>query len=447
MHGRGCRAAPVFFRSSTDSGTGSAGRPLPIVYSMTSSSPSILRSEFPGVSPTQRAGFVTAVLLPLALINAAQAFEIPYDFHVKCTPENAIFGHFSPTKKPVITVPSGATVRIDGGGGRTGSGRRTAPPVAGAEAAAPTPAETDEDRNKWYKDNGIALTVDDPVVKEIARAQKESPHKLPPPPGSPAGTGGGGHFLIGPIAIEGAEPGDSLEVRILDVTPRLPYGSNSASPTGGGLPGVMPRPYSKVYKLDHKRNAAVYDKDVEIPLAPFNGVNGTCPPDSEGPNRRSGPPGLFGGNLDSKDLVTGSTLFLPIFQKGALFYTGDCHAAQGDGEIAGDAIGTANTVIYQFILHKGKTLKGPRAETPTHYIIYGLDPDLDQAMKNAMLATLDFLKEKKGYDAMQAYTLCSAAVDFRVTQVVDKTLGIHGMIAKKLFVNDPDNYWYRTPRF
>jgi acetamidase/formamidase len=92
-------------------------------------------------------------------------------------------------------------------------------------------------------------------------------------------------------------------------------------------------------------------------------------------------------------------------------------------------------------------LKGPRAETPTHYIIYGLDPDLDQAMKNAMLATLDFLKEKQGYDLMQAYTLCSAAVDFRVTQVVDRTLGIHGMIAKKLFVKDPDNYWYRTARF
>ena len=93
------------------------------------------------------------------------------------------------------------------------------------------------------------------------------------------------------------------------------------------------------------------------------------------------------------------------------------------------------------------TLKGPRAETPTHYIIYGLDKDLDVAMKNAMLNTLEFLKEKKGYDMMQAYTLCSAAVDFHITQVVDKTLGVHGLIAKKLFVNDKDNYWYRTPRF
>jgi acetamidase/formamidase len=209
----------------------------------------------------------------------------------------------------------------------------------------------------------------------------------------------------------------------------------------------MPRPYTKVFLLDQKRNAAIYDKDIEIPLAPFNGVNGTCPADSEGPNRRSTQPGAFGGNLDSKDLTTGSTLYLPIFQKGALFYTGDCHAAQGDGEIAGDAIGTANTCTYQFILHKGVTLKGPRAETPTNYIIYGLDADLDVAMKNAMLNTLDFLKEKQGYDVMQAYTLCSAAVDFHVTQVVDKTLGIHAKIAKTLFVNDKTNYWYRTSRF
>ena len=365
--------------------------------------------------------------LVLALAAGARALEVPYDYTVPCTPENAIFGYFSPTKKPVLTVKSGAVVRIEGGGGNKW----------GNEA----------DPDAWLKANNVPTTVETNVaLKEIVAALKDSPNRPSPLPGAPAGTGRGGHFLIGPIYIEDAEPGDSLEVRILDVTPRLPYGANSASPTGGGLPGVMPRPFSKVYMLDHKRNAAVYDKDIEIPLAPFNGVNATCPPDSEGPERRSTEPGVFGGNLDSKDLTTGSTLYLPIFQKGALFYTGDCHAAQGDGEIAGDAIGTANTCTYQFILHKGVTLKGPRAETPTEYIIYGMDHDLGIAMKNAMLNTLDFLKEKGGYDPMQAYTLCSAAVDFRVTQVVDKTLGVHGAIAKKLFVNDKATYWYRTPR-
>ena len=364
----------------------------------------------------------------MILSFSAIALEIPYDYHVKCTPENAIFGHFSKTKTPVLKVKSGAVVRIDGGGGNKWG--------------------SDVDANTWLKENKVPMTIESsPVLSEIVHALKTSSNRLPPAEGAPAGTGGGGHFLIGPVYIEDAKPGDSLEVRILDVTPRLPYGANGARPGSGGLPDLVPRPYGKVYHIDLKRNAAVFNENIQVPLAPFNGVNGTCPPDSEGPNRRSGPPGLFAGNLDSKDLTTGSTLYIPIFQDGALFYTGDCHAAQGDGEIAGDAIGTANTVIYQFILHKGKTLKGPRAETPTHYIIYGLDPDLDKAMRFAMIGSLEFLNEKEGLDFLPAYSLASAAVDYHVTQVVDRTLGIHAKIAKKIFVKDPDTYWYRTPRF
>jgi acetamidase/formamidase len=369
-----------------------------------------------------------AAFLSASFAAAAGAMEVPYDYYVHCTPENAIFGYFSATKAPVITVPSGAVVRIDGGGGNKWSDK--------------------DDPDTWLAENKVGVMVEtSPALQEIVRAIKESKSYLPPPPGSPAGARFGGHFLIGPIYIEDAEPGDSLEVRILDVTPRLPYGSNGARPGGGTLPDLTPRPYSKVYMLDLKRNTAIFDSNIEVPLAPFNGVNATCPPDSEGPNRRSTRPGVFGGNLDSKDLTTGSTLYLPIFQKGALFYTGDCHAAQGDGEVAGDAIGTANTVVYQFILHKGKTLKQPRAETPTAYITYGMDPDLNKAMKNALVESLAFLKEKQGIDFLPAYSLASAAIDFHVTQTVDQTLGVDGVISKKLFINDPNTYWYRTARF
>lgn len=393
---------------------------------------------FADARPTLRAGLfgrdyvrtARRVALLGALIFAAttRGLEIPYEHHVRCTPENAIFGYFSKTKKPVLTVKSGAVVRIDGGGGnKWGDG---------------------VDPNTWLKENNVPTSVEtNPVLGEIVTALKESPNRLPPAPGAPAGALVGGHFLIGPIYIEDAEPGDSLEVRILDVTPRLPYGANGARPGGGALPDLVPRPYGKVYLIDHKRNAAVFNENIEVPLAPFNGVNATCPADNEGENRRSGAPGPFAGNLDSKDLTTGSTLYIPIFQKGALFYTGDCHAGQGDGEIAGDAIGTANTVIYQFLLHKGKTLPGPRAETATHYIAYGLDPDLDKAMRNAMIASIDFLKEKEGLDFLPAYSLASAAIDYHITQVVDKTLGVHAKIAKKLFVNDKSTYWYRTARF
>jgi len=172
------------------------------------------------------------------------------------------------------------------------------------------------------------------------------------------------------------------------------------------------------------------------------GVMATCPADSEGPFRRSGPPGAFGGNLDCKYLSAGSTLYLPVFQKGALFYTGDSHAAQGDGEVTVNAIETADTCTLQFILHKGHSLKMPRAETATHYITFGLDPDLNLAMHQAILETIEFLKEKEGYDFFRAYALTSIGIDFHVTQDVDKTNGIHGMIPKRLFINDHNTYWY-----
>lgn len=408
------------------------------------------------------------LVLGLSLASAARALEVPYDYLVPCTPENAIFGHFSSTKKPVVTVKSGAVVRIEAGGGTGGAGGRGGAPTL-------TPEEELAAKNKFYRDNNIPLSADNAIVQEIMRAQKDSPNKLPPPPGAPPGTGVGGHFLMGPVYIEDAEPGDSLEVRILDVTPRLPFGSTGSSPGRGGLalgsaigvaatPAVStdapvavatpampargtldaPRASSKITVLDLKRNAGVFSKDIEVPLGPFMGVMATCPPDSEGPNRRSTKPGTFGGNLDCKELVAGSTLYLPVYQKGALFYTGDSHAAQGDGEVTGTAIETADVCTLQFILHKGKTLKMPRAETPTDYIVFGLDPDLNLAMRQAVEEAVKFLEEKQGFDIFQAYSLSSIAVNFRVTQVVDQTLGIHGMIPKRIFVNDHDAYWYRS---
>ncbi len=363
----------------------------------------------------------------------ARGDGIPVDHHVKLTPETAILGHFSATKKPVLTIPSGATVRIDGGGG----------------------SRWRDDPNAWLKENNIPATVEtNAAIAETVKVLKDTPHRLPPAPsttptpppapgtpGLPAATGG--HILVGPIYIEGAEPGDSIEVRILEVVPRIPYGTVGANPGRGALPDMVPRPWLRVVMLDLARNAGVFDAKTEVPLAPFNGVMGTCPPDSDGANVRSGPPGKFGGNLDCKELTAGATLFLPVFQKGALFYTGDCHAAQGDGEITINAVETANTAVFKFILHKGKKLAAPRAENATHYITFGLDPDLDKAMRMAMTETVDFLKEKRGYDFFEAYALSSIGVDFRVTQVVDGTLGIHAMIPKRLFKDEVNNYWFR----
>ncbi len=406
--------------------------------------------------------------LAVALAATASAMEVSYDVLVPLTPENAILGHYSATKKPVATVKSGTVVRIDGGGG-AGAGRRGADGKVTAEAV-----------NAYLKENNIPTTVEECVaLQETIKVLNETTNKLPPPPGAPAGTGGGGHMLVGPVYVEGAEPGDTLEVRILDVTPRIPFGTTGSSPGRGGLalgntppetleaasaaaplPGAggggaaaapaaatgstgTPRPSSKITILDLKRNAGIFNKDIEVPLGPFMGVMAVCPPDSEGPTRRSTAPGAFGGNLDCKELVAGSTLYLPVFQKGALFYTGDSHALQGDGEVTGTAIETADTCILQFIVHKGEKLAFPRAETPSDYISFGLHPDLNKAMQQAVAESVDFLKTKKNLDILQAYALSSICVNYRVTQVVDRVLGVHAMIPKKVFVTEGDTYWYR----
>jgi len=348
----------------------------------------------------------------------AQAIDIPYDHHLPLRPETVLLWHYSAAKAPVLTIKSGATVKIDGGGGVRWDWAKGA------------------DGNAWLRENNIPLTIEtSPTLQETLRVLQEAVRPTDRPTGR--------HILTGPIFVEGAEPGDALEVRILDVTPRLPYGATSGSPGGGTLPDLVPRPFTKVTRLDLKRNAGIFDAKVEVPLGPFMGVMATCPPDSEGPFRSSGPPGVFGGNLDCSELVAGATLYLPIFHRGALFYTGDSHAGQGDGEVTGNAIETANTCVLQFILHKGMKLSAPRAETPTHYLTFGLDPDLGKAMKMAVKEMTTFLNEKEGYDFVQAYALASIAVSFRVTQSVDQTLGVHGMLPKRIFIRDQNNYWYR----
>ena len=352
---------------------------------------------------------LVAAFCPFVALAAA---ETKVDYTLPLIPENVAIGHYPPAKAPILTVKSGATVKIEGGGGARWG---------------------DQAIDAWLKENNVPTTAAEcPALAETARVLKEVKRAE----GIPSG-----HLLVGPIAIEGAEPGDSLEVRILSVVPRIPYGTVSTVPGKGGIPDLVPRPWTRVVMLDLKRNVGIFEPGIEVPLRPFMGVMATCPAEAEGPLRKSGPPGLFGGNLDCKELVGGTTLYLPVFRSGALFYTGDSHAGQGDGEVTVSAIETANTCTLQFILHKGKTLKAPRAETPTHFMTFGLDEDLDKAMRMAITETNAFLGELKGLDFFRAFTLSSIAVDFRVTQVVDGTQGVHAMIPKKIFVNDHFAYW------
>ncbi|MFT4046291.1 MAG: acetamidase/formamidase family protein [Solimonas sp.] len=360
-------------------------------------------------APRPRAALIVllgaALAVPVAQAGVPMFEHKPaYDHYVHQTPENAVIGNFPAQKAAILTVKSSETVRIDGGGGNRWG---------------------DEDPETWIKAQGLKL---DPqqrrAIAEIARVVKETPRQ----PGIPSG-----HLLVGPIAVEGAMPGDTLEVQIISVEPRIPYGVVSMRPGRGGIPDEVPEPYAKVVPLDLKRRVGLFEPGIEVPLGPFNGVMGVLPAASEGDNRRSGPPGLFGGNLDCKELVSGTKLFLPVFRPGAMFFTGDSHAAQGDGEVTVTAIETANTAVLRFVLHKGMKLSAPRAETPKHWITFGLDPDLDKAMQMAIRETNTFLEQQQGLDFNRAFALSSIGVDFHVTQVVDDVKGVHAMIPKSLF--------------
>ena len=241
-----------------------------------------------------------------------------------------------------------------------------------------------------------------------------------------------GHNLTGPIFIEGAEPGDTLEVQILNVHPPVPYAYNGLG-RSGVLADLFPQPTSKLIPLDTARHVAKFAPGIEIPLRPFFGSMGVAPPALIG-KVSSVPPGIYAGNLDNKELVAGTKLFIPVHVKGALFFVGDGHAAQGDGEIDVTALETHMEGRFAFVVHKGMTLNWPRAETPTHWIAMGLDEDLTKALRLAAEEVVNFLVETKKMSRADAYMLASTAVDFRITQVVDRTKGVHAMIPKALFV-------------
>lgn len=240
-----------------------------------------------------------------------------------------------------------------------------------------------------------------------------------------------GHFLTGPVYVEGAEPGDVLEVRILNVKMDLPYAMNGMG-NNGALVKEFPSGGSKIIRLDRKRKVGLVAPGVEVPLHPFFGSMGVAPPESMG-RVSSTPPGIYAGNMDNHNLIAGTTLYMPVHAKGALFQVGDGHAAQADGEADQTGLETSLTGTFRFTVRKDMKLKLPRAETPTHYICMGFDKDLNEAMHIAAVETLDFLTTAKKMDRNEAYMLMSVGIDFHVTQVVDVSKGIHAMIPKSLF--------------
>jgi acetamidase/formamidase len=240
------------------------------------------------------------------------------------------------------------------------------------------------------------------------------------------------HNLDGPIAVRGAEPGDTVEIRIRAIDLWLPIAAMSFRANRGSLPEDFPYSRDRVFFLDPSKRVIEFSPGVSVPVKPFWGVIGVAPPRSMG-RVPSGPPNVFGGNMDNHDLQPGTSLFLPIHVPGALISIGDGHAVQGDGEVGMSAVETSLKGEIQVVLHKGMRITWPRAETPTHYMTMGLHEDLNQAAKIATREMLNFVVETKGVPRDDALMLLSAAMDLRVTQIVDGTKGVHAMLPKAIF--------------
>jgi acetamidase/formamidase len=314
-------------------------------------------------------------------------------YELKVTPQTVTWGHYDASDKPVLTVQSGDTVVIH---------TLLTNSPAGLEKAGVAPADVEPELRAVFDG-----------VPQSAR-------------------GPGGHILTGPVAIAGAMPGDTLEVRIVKVDLAIPYSYNAFRYGAGFLTDDFTYPKMKIVPLDAKRMVGQFGPGIDVPLAPFFGSMGVAPPPSFG-RYDSAPPTIHGGNMDDKALVAGTTLFLPVHAPGALFEVGDGHAAQGNGEVDITALETSLVGTFQFILHKGQTTPYPRAETPKAYIAMGFDDDLSNATRKALRNMIDFLVAAKGMSRDDAYMLVSVAGDVEVTELVDRNKGVHVMLPKAVF--------------
>ena len=357
-------------------------------------------------------------------------------FYVPSTLSTIKWGYLpNASDTPVLTVPSGATVVFD---------------TVSHEGIL-----EDQGRNpvQYFGSHGVPSGM--VLTDAIAITQSNLPHDF---------AKDGPHIVTGPVAIRGAEPGDVLKIDILAVTPRVPYGVISNRHGKGALPGEFPegaKPESDASSADPTKfhNVSVFTPirrtargqwegvlknkhgaEVTFPTAPFMGVMGVAADTNE--LVHSVPPGVFGGNMDVKDLAAGTTVYLPVFVSGANFYTGDPHMSQGNGEVALTALEHSMRATFRFtLLKKGDaripsssgTLVKPFGETKEYWIAIGLHPDLNEAMKDAVRESVRFLSEVLGMDRAIAYAYLSAATDFNVSQVVDRTKGIHSLIRKSDF--------------
>lgn len=327
----------------------------------------------------------------MSLLFCAALAAAPATHRLDPSPTTVAWGYYDSAAKPVLRVSPGDTVVV-----RT---LLTSTPER-LEKAGLEPAQVE------------------PALREIVKTVTNK--------------GPGGHILTGPIFVEGAEPGDALEVHIEKVELAIPYAYNAFGPMRGFLPEDFPYSRIRIIPLDARAMTAHFAPGIDVPLRPFFGSIGVAPPAPMG-RLDSAPPWMHGGNLDNKELVAGTVLSLPVHVPGALLEIGDGHAAQGNGEVDITAIETSLVGTFRLAVRKGLRLTWPRAETPTHYIAMGADKDLVAATKIAVREAIEFLVSTRGLSREDAYMLTSVSCDVSITQLVDGNVGAHVMIPKALF--------------
>ncbi|MDX6804790.1 acetamidase/formamidase family protein [Terrihabitans rhizophilus] len=315
---------------------------------------------------------------------------MPRTHEIPATPENMVWGYFDATHKPVLEVESGDTVLLHSF------------PAGGPEALPPE-----------------GYVVPEAYAKALASMAQ----------------GAGPHFVTGPVFVKGAMPGDVLQVDILDAKINQDWGFVAILPLLGTLPDEF-TDYETIHpRVDHERNVCTMPWGTEIPLDPFFGIIATAPPAAWG--RVGSPvPRSFGGNMDNKELKAGTTLYLPVYNEGALFYAGDGHGVQGDGEVCITALETGLSGSFRLTVRKDLSYVWPFAESKTHLISIGLDEDLDDAMKQAVREMVQHICDRTSLNRNQAYMLCSLAGNLRITQTVDGNKGVHMMLDKSLLPLD-----------
>jgi acetamidase/formamidase len=328
-----------------------------------------------------------AVLLAASSAGAAQAQAV---HRLMPTPTTVAWGYYDAAAAPVLRIRSGDVLVV--GTLITSSPERL-------QAAGVPPAQVE------------------PALREIYRTVTNK--------------GPGGHILTGPVYVEGADSGDVLEVHIQRIDLAIPYAYNAFGPRGGFLREDFPYTRMRIIPLDRGRMVARFAPGIEVPLHPFFGSIGVAPPRSRG-RVNSAPPDIHAGNLDNKELVAGTTLYIPVHTAGALLEIGDGHAGQGNGEVDITALETSLVGTFRVSVRKDMHLSWPRAETPTHWIAMGMDTSLVQATKIAVRQAVDFLVTTQGLTRDDAYMLTSVACDVDVTELVDGNVGVHVMIPKRI---------------